>query len=244
MDLIGDLGTLLQTQEKLQEAEPLCREALEKSRKVRGEDHRRTLTALSELAILLQSQGKLNEAEPLCREALLKQRRLFGDEQLETMISYNSLAGLLIAQNKHAEAASLLIPVELAARKTLTNAHATRLAQFLMLLGKARAGIAQFTSAEVNLLEAHPLFVKTLSINRKSARACSEALVDLYSKWNMAEPGKSYDAKAAEWRGKITPMPAEPGKPDAKGTSDDGDAVLEPLGELGEGGLELKRQIL
>jgi len=86
-----------------------------------------------------------------------------------------------------------------------------------MLLGKARAGIAQFTTAEANLLEAHPLFVKTLGLNRKSTRACNEALIDLYTKWNIAEPGKGFDAKAAEWRGKLKAATAEPGKLDAKG---------------------------
>jgi len=33
-------------------------------------------------------------------------------------------------------------------------------------------------------------------------------LVDLYTAWDAAEPGKGYDAKAAEWRGKL-PAPAE-----------------------------------
>jgi hypothetical protein len=29
---------------------------------------------------------------------------------------------------------------------------------------------------------------------------CIRALIDLYAAWHAAEPGKGYDAKAAEWR--------------------------------------------
>ena len=39
-------------------------------------------------------------------------------------------------------------------------------------------------------------------------------IVSLYESWHAAEPGKGYDAKAAEWRAKLPKVDeAEPAKP-------------------------------
>ncbi|MBS0189097.1 MAG: hypothetical protein JSS51_13605, partial [Planctomycetes bacterium] len=37
----------------------------------------------------------------------------------------------------------------------------------------------------------------------KDTLACVQALVDLYTTWDAAEPGKGYDAKASEWKTKL-----------------------------------------
>lgn len=37
----------------------------------------------------------------------------------------------------------------------------------------------------------------------KDTLACTQAIADLYTAWDEAEPGKSYDAKAAEWKAKL-----------------------------------------
>jgi hypothetical protein len=39
-----------------------------------------------------------------------------------------------------------------------------------------------------------------------------QGLVDLYTAWDKAEPGKGYDLKAAEWKAKLPP--AETARPD------------------------------
>jgi len=49
-----------------------------------------------------------------------------------------------------------------------------------------------------------------------------DALIELYDAWHAAEPNKGYDAKAAEWRGKLAvtskpasqPAKAVPGVPE------------------------------
>ena len=69
---MNNLGALLKKQGKLDEAEPLLREALQVLRSTLGNRHPGTLTSISNLASLLQDQGKPDEAAPLLREAQLE----------------------------------------------------------------------------------------------------------------------------------------------------------------------------
>ena len=60
---------LLKDGGKLDEAEPLLREAVDGYRKKLGDQHSDTLNAIRDLALLLKDRGKLDEAESLFREA-------------------------------------------------------------------------------------------------------------------------------------------------------------------------------
>ena len=73
---LNNLGNVLRAQGRLREAEPLLREALEKRRRVLGEEHPSTLRSINSLGVLLQAQGRLREAEPYFREALEQQQRI------------------------------------------------------------------------------------------------------------------------------------------------------------------------
>lgn len=208
---INNIGMLLQTQGKHAEAEPYVREALEKRRRVQGEEHPATLTAINNMGFLLQVQGRLSEAEPYLREALEKRRRVLGKEHPDTLKSINNTGSLLQAQGKHQEAINLLSAAEPAARKEFIGGNARRLADFLTALGRARVGVGydaeRFALAESNLLEAHPIFdaAKDRGPTHMDTRECVQALVDLYTAWHAAEPGKGYDAKAAEWKSELPP---------------------------------------
>ena len=59
-------------QGKFAEAEPYYREALEKRRRVLGEEHPDTLVSINNMATLLEKQGRLDEAELLQRALLRK----------------------------------------------------------------------------------------------------------------------------------------------------------------------------
>ena len=54
-------------------------------------------------------------------------------------------------------------------------------------------------------LEARPLWVKMRGEAHTDTRSCTQALVDLYAAWHIAEPGKGHDAKAAQWKAKLGP---------------------------------------
>jgi len=204
---INNLGLLLQSQGKLVEVEPYWREVLEKSRRVLGEEHPDTLVNIHNMGGVLRAQGKLAEAEPFYREALEKFRRVLGDEHPNTLFSITNMSALLREQGEHQEAIDLLTPAEHAAREVFTGGYAGRLAGFLTTLGRARVGLGydpdRFALAETNLLEAYPIFVQALGEAHKDTTVCVQGLVDLYTAWHAAEPGKGYDAKAAEWQAKL-----------------------------------------
>ncbi len=210
---INQMGFLLQAQGKLDQAEPYYREALEKRRRVLGEEHPNTLSSINLMGLLLQAQGKLDEAEPYYQEAVEKSLRVQGAQHPLTLTFTGNLGRVLHQQGKHQEAIDLLAPIEPAARKQFTGGNARRLAGFLTTLARARVGVGydgdRFALAESNLLEAHPIFVaaKDRGPTHKDTLDCLRALVDLYTAWNAAEPGKGHDAKAAEWQAKL-PAPA------------------------------------
>jgi non-specific serine/threonine protein kinase/serine/threonine-protein kinase len=206
---INNMGFLLQAQGNLAEAEPYLREALEKRRRVLGEEHASTLISINNMGGLLLAQGRLQDAEPFYREALDKRRRVLGLEHPDTLAVTGDLGRVLQQQGKHQEALDLLAPAEPAARKAFTGGNARRLAGFLTTLGRARVGVGydaeRFALAEANLLEAHPIYLaaKDRGPTHKDTLECVQALVDLYTAWHAAEPGKVYDAKAAEWKAKL-----------------------------------------
>jgi hypothetical protein len=72
-----------------------------------------------------------------------------------------------------------------------------------MTLGKARMNLHEFAAAESNLLEADSIFRITRGPAHKDTLESSQAIIDLYTAWNAAEPDKGYDAKAAEWKTKL-----------------------------------------
>ena len=63
-----------------------------------------------------------------------------------------------------------------------------------------------FTVAEANLLDAQRARGET----HKDTVGCVQGLVDLYTAWDKAEPGKGYDAKAAQWRAQMVPGVQQP----------------------------------
>jgi tetratricopeptide (TPR) repeat protein len=207
---IGNIGTVLKAQGKYAEAEPFMREAVEGRRRVLGGEHPDTMVAISELEILLQAQGKIDEAEPLCREVLEKQLKLFGYESVDTLISVNSLGGLLLAKQQNKEALATLAPGEAAARKTL--AGSARLHRFLWNLGNAQCRVGEFAAAEKTLVEAQGIAAKMRGAGHKDTRNCNQALIDLYSSWDLAAPGSGYGDKSKEWKTKLDAAapPADP----------------------------------
>ena len=68
------------------------------------DDHRTTLTSISNIASFLHAQSKLDEAEPLLREVFHSRRRILGDDNRDTLSCINKMAGLMQAQGKLEEA--------------------------------------------------------------------------------------------------------------------------------------------
>jgi hypothetical protein len=71
------MGVLLQGRSKLSEAEPYCREAVEKHRRLFGEEHPHTLNAVVNMGCLLQAMNKPAEAIELLNPAEAAARKAF-----------------------------------------------------------------------------------------------------------------------------------------------------------------------
>jgi eukaryotic-like serine/threonine-protein kinase len=190
-------------QQKPDKAEPYVREAIALSRRINGEEHKDTLTYNVNLANLLRDQNKLSEAEPILRSVIEKGEGPLTPENPIMMTAKSSLATLLLAQKRFAECVELLQTMEPLTRKVTNPAGERSLAQLLRRLGVARTGLKQFEAAETSLLEAYPLWVKIRGEAHQDTHGCKRAIVDLYTDWHQAQPGKGYDAKSAEWKAKL-----------------------------------------
>ena len=124
---------------------------------------------------------------------------LTGREIQETIATKHEEAQRLLSRGDFAAALSTLTAVEATSRKWLRFRNAWRLPRFLMMLGKAHAGLDELTAAEKNFQEAWKL-VESQGPESRDTRDCARALSTLYIAMNKAEPGKGFDVKAAEWR--------------------------------------------
>jgi tetratricopeptide (TPR) repeat protein len=203
----NNLSSVLREQGKYAEAEPLVRDALAKMRRNFGNDNLTTIMTIYSLGILLEESGRQAEAETTLREALERVRRSAGEEHPLTLTIAIRLGQLLASGGKATEALALLVPIEARARKTYTGAEAHRVARLLVGLGTARISLAKtpedFAAATAILVEARDRYVKSRGPDHRYTRESTKALADAYLARDKAEPGKGYDAKAAEWKAKL-----------------------------------------
>ena len=107
---LSNLGTLLRSLGRLEEAAPLQEAALQLARETLGRRHSDTLAYLSNLGLLRLAQGRLGEAEGLCREAAEESRATQGLQHPETAASMSNQAALLKAQGRRDEAQPAIQP--------------------------------------------------------------------------------------------------------------------------------------
>ena len=126
------LATELQAQGKYNEAEALCRKALEVALETHGNRHPDTLSSINNLGTLLEAKGDLAAAEPLCREALEAQRETLGDRHPSTLASMNNLGALLQDKGDLAAAEPLCRETLEVKRETLGDRHPSTLTSIHM----------------------------------------------------------------------------------------------------------------
>jgi len=104
---LNSLATLLATQGRQTEAEPLYRRALATDEASLGPDHPNVAIRLNNLASLLQDTNRLTEAEPLYRRALAIDEASYGSDHPNVATGLNNLAELLHDTNRLTEAEPL-----------------------------------------------------------------------------------------------------------------------------------------
>lgn len=95
---LNNEALLLEMRDRLSEAEPLYRRALEIREKVLGPDHPDVATSLSNLAGVYRATGRLTEAEPLFERALQIRQATLGADHPETGNILASLSELYAAR--------------------------------------------------------------------------------------------------------------------------------------------------
>ena len=104
----NNLAQLLERTNRLGEAEPMTRRALEIAELTFGEQHPGVAICLSNLASLLQDTNRIEEAEPLMRRALKIEAVIFGELHPNMVPSLNNLASLLQDTNRIDQAEPLM----------------------------------------------------------------------------------------------------------------------------------------
>ena len=154
----NDLAQLLQCTNRLGEAEPLMRRALEIDKAVLGEQHPTVATDLNNLATLLLDTNHIEEAEPLMRRALEIDKAALGEQHSTVATDLNNLAQLLKDTNRIEEAEPLMWRALEIGKAALGEQHPTvaiRLNNLAMLL-----------QATHRSEEAEPLMRRALEIDK------------------------------------------------------------------------------
>lgn len=207
---MSNLALLLLAQKKFADAEPFMREALEITRATYSGDHPDIAIGLSNLAGLMQAQGKHAEAEPLLREALEIMRATLPGGHWMISSGLGNLAGVLLEQERPSEAEPLL-------RESLAIRQASQPEELITFINKAILGGVLLDQNK--LAEAEPLLLdgyKALkdregelsSSGRARLTEAAEQIAKLYETRAATEPGKGYDALAAEWKARLAGEPA------------------------------------
>jgi tetratricopeptide (TPR) repeat protein len=104
---LNNLAGLLKATNRLDEAEPLFRQALAIWEKSLGSEHPNVAFVLNNLALLFRATNRLDEAEPLYRRASAIWEKSFGRDHPQVATALNNLAELLRAANRLGEAEPL-----------------------------------------------------------------------------------------------------------------------------------------
>lgn len=211
---MNNMGYFLKSQGRLDEAEPYYRAAMELRALKLGPEHALSLQSVSNLALLYEARGEIEKAERMLRDVLRRRRAALGERHIDSLVTLGRLANLLVNQGRPGEALELMVESESDARTTFVGSDARFLGWFLTTLGKARVRVGEMEAAEGNLHEARAIIFAVQGRGGAARESVLKEIAELYAAWHAAEPGKGYDGKAAEWRGKLeawraTTQPAE-----------------------------------
>jgi serine/threonine protein kinase/Tfp pilus assembly protein PilF len=107
-DVLDDLATMYEHEEKWELARQTYQRAVEIDRASLGNDHPRIATRLNNLAVVAQNVGDLKQAEELYQEALRLNQHAYGDRHPNTAAVMGNYGALLQREGRLAEAEPLL----------------------------------------------------------------------------------------------------------------------------------------
>jgi len=142
---------------------------------------------------------------------------VLGEEHPDTLIAISNMGFLLRAEGKLEEAEPYHREALTKFRRVLGHEHAETLIS-IDNLGSLLSSQGQYAAAEAMLLPGAAIAAARLPMGHDVRLRLTRTITKLYDGWNAAEPGKGYDARAAEWNVKLEAMvkPADQPAPDAK----------------------------
>ena len=153
----NDLAALLLNTNRLGEAEPLMRRALEINESAFGNQHPTVAICLNNLAALLLNTNRLGDAEPLMRRALEINEAAFGNRHPTVAICLRNLAVLLLNTNRLGDAEPLMRRALEIDEAAFGNQHPT--------VASSLNNLATLLQATNRREEAEPLMRRALEIN-------------------------------------------------------------------------------
>jgi len=193
---LNSLAAALHLQGKITEAEPLYRQALAIRLRTPGAEHVDVATMHNNLAAILRDTARFAEADEEYGRAVALFRRVGPDH----MGLPGSLAGwgrVKYSLGQYAEAEARLREALGMLQERLPAGHPQALVTAARL-GRALTGLARYDEARTLLDEAYA-GLKDGPAGGELALTV-EAQVELYEKWNAAEPTAERGEKAAQWR--------------------------------------------
>jgi serine/threonine protein kinase/tetratricopeptide (TPR) repeat protein len=188
------------------DGEPLFREALVAHRAAFPPNDTNIAYAASRLGYVLRTRRQFAEAEQLFREAYDIHRRAASVDHRAIGEFATILANVLITLGRYAEAETFAREA-VAAQLQAKPLDVWGLAHARLELGRNLLAMGKFADAEAVLIQAERALAETPGFPLGNI-----AMVALYTRWNEAEPGKGYNAKAQEWFRNLIGMfvPLEP----------------------------------
>jgi tetratricopeptide (TPR) repeat protein len=183
---------------KLAEAEPLYREALDIRRRALPAGHQDIAGSLVTLASLLREQGKLDEAEQMAREGLEMYRKALPAGHPNTAIAINTLARVLHRRGKYADAEPLYREAVASYQGQFGNNHLD-VGMNRLGLGVVLGKMNRLAESETELLEADRVLASAQGASPGARLQCYEALAAVYALHEKSDPGQGYGLKAAQW---------------------------------------------
>lgn len=214
-----NFGVFLNDSNEPAEAEPLIREAAAIWRKTLPKGHTNIARSALSLGLVLKAQKNLDEAELLIRESVGIYSKGPGDGDASVAYALNALASLLVERGMFDEGELQFREIIARYETQLPPGHRTlaRVGLASTLIKRAATSSASQESMKEHLNEAERLLLDAYASYSKSTgaptpivvRRCLESLVELYNLRSSLEPGRSNDARAAEWQARLKQYSAD-----------------------------------
>jgi tetratricopeptide (TPR) repeat protein len=142
------LAATVREQNKIEEAESVCRQAMEEAEKSHGLKHRFTLFTARFFSSLLQEQGRYEETEVILNKTLKLLKEVFGLEDAATLHCTDILAEVLSCQEKYKEAEEMQREVVAVAKKVF-GPESSKTLEFMSRLSSGLAKQGRYEESEV-----------------------------------------------------------------------------------------------